>query len=149
MATREIIFRGKRADDDKWIYGYYLEEYRKDKTKKSCIFSSWADGEKVFKHKEMVIPETVGQYTGLTDKNGNRIFEGDIVCTRFPKECEHAGNICSLGDIQFRDGMFGIEWTQWKNDTFWGLRRIDEDFHKEIEIIGNIYDSPELVEVGV
>ena len=97
---------------------------------------------------EEVIPETVGQFTGLTDKNGKKIFEGDIVCTRFPKECEHARNICSLGDIQFRDGMFGIEWTQCKNDTFWGLRRIDEDFHKEIEVIGNIYDNPELLEKG-
>ena len=141
---REILFRGK-TEQGEWIEG--LLTY--------CNFNHGIE-KAIYVATELgsIIPyrtkqETVGQYTGLTDKNGKKIFEGDIVCTRFPKECEHAGNICSLGDIQFRDGMFGIEWTQWKNDTFWGLRRIDEDFHKEIEIIGNIYDNPELLEVGV
>ena len=133
---REILFRGKRVDNGEWVYGLPY------KAKYGCISSIINDDEERF----LIFPETVGQYTGLTDKNGKEIYEGDIVCTRFPKECEHAGNICSLGDILFRDGMFGIEWTQWKNDTFWGLRRIDEDFHKEIEVIGNIHDNPELLE---
>lgn len=147
---REIKFRGKRVDNSKWIYGYYLpwhavtdlignepyaqifEEYKKNG---KYIAKGWAK----------VLFNSVSEYTGLTDKNGVEIYEGDIVCTRFPEECENAGRICHIGDIQFRDGMFGIEWTQWKNDTFWGLRRLDEDFHKEIEVIGNIYDNPELL----
>ena len=139
MAIREKLFRGKRVDNGELVISNSIMQVE---GQYPCL---WVDSD--VNGWVEVIPETVGEYTGLTDKNGKKIFEGDIVCTRFPKECEHAGNICSLGDIQFRDGMFGIEWTQWKNDTFWGLRRIDEDFHKEIEIIGNIYDNPELLEV--
>lgn len=145
MAIREILFRGKRADDGKWIEGLLAYCNFNHGIEKAIYVATELGSITPYKIKQ----ETVGQYTGLKDKNGKKIFEGDIVCTRFPKECEHAGNICSIGDIQFRDGIFGIEWTQWKNDTFWGLRRIDEDFHKEIEIIGNIYDNPELLEVGV
>ena len=141
MAIREKLFRGKRVDNGELVISNSIMQVE---GQYPCL---WVDSD--VNGWVEVIPETVGEYTGLTDKNGKKIFEGDIVCTRFPKECEHAGNICSLGDIQFRDGMFGIEWTQWKNDTFWGLRRIDEGFHKEIEIIGNIYYNPELLEVGV
>lgn len=138
---RQILYRGKRIDDSKWAEGYFYKIWNK-------TFILWGmtnDSPNM----EEVISETVGQYTGLKDKNGKEVYEGDIVCTRFPEGCENAGKMCSIGDIQFRDGMFGINWTQWKNDTFWGLRRIDEDFHKEIEVIGNIYDNPELLEVGV
>ena len=133
---REILFRGKRVDNGEWVYGLPY------KAKYGCISSIVNDDEERF----LILPETVGQYTGLKGKNGKEIYEGDIVCTRFPEGCKNAGKICSIGDIQFRGSMFGIDWAQWKNDTFWGLRRIDEDFHKEIEVIGNIYDNPELLE---
>lgn len=133
---REIEFRGKSVEHNMWVYGYYIKAIGSIIVEKRCSISTM----------EYVVDEnSVGQFTGLRDKNGVKIYEGDIVCSRFPEGCEHAGKICSIGDIQFRDGMFGIEWTQWKNDTFWGIRRLDEDFHKEIEVIGNIFDNPELI----
>ena len=93
-----------------------------------------------------VVPETVGEYTRLTDKNGERIFEGDIVA--FDRDNRHKG------DVQFDWGVFGVEWTECKHNKemvgVWGnlhnLRRFEDGFNKEVEVIGNIHDNPELLE---
>ena len=140
---REILFRGKRQDNNEWIEGYFAKSG--DKTF-ILIDNDFAVG--YVKMKE-VIPETVGEYTGLTDKNGKKIFEGDIVVTRFT-----TGQICAIGDIQLACGVYGVEWTcNKKNKGMIGcfgqahnLRRLDDDIINNIEVVGNIYDNPELLE---
>ena len=129
---REILFRGKRLDNGKWVYGYYVHigpvscqrayiipEY------KSAIYAIEVD------------PSTVGQYTGLKDKNGKRIFDGDVAKVLQGKDKD-------IAYVGFENGAFMLYpktgniyertlWEYWYND--W-----------DVEVIGNITDNPELLE---
>lgn len=133
---REILFRGK-TDKGEWVKGVpFFGEYR-------CYII-----EDLFPCDEYectgavnysVIPETVGQYTGLTDKNGKRIFEGDIILGLFLHSCP----VNSL--VAFQDGAFGLLWNRAGAETFWAFTSI---CNVEYEIIGNIHDNPELLKDG-
>ena len=120
---REILFRGKRTDNGEWIYGlpHYILD---DEIEFICVTG------KIYPNCFKVIPETVGQYTGLTDKNGVRIFEGDIVraFTRFSE--------IYVSPVTYHDGTFWFKNWSWTKFLF--------KFEK-IEIIGNIYDNPEIL----
>ena len=130
MAIREVIFRGKRTDNGEWITD--SETYIRDGD------GIWLSDENL--NIVTVIPETVGQYTGLTDKNGVKIFEGDIV------ECWSEG-VKARGTVQQRiDGLW-IIYPAWQKRIMWGLCP-DNDGNTTVEVIGNIHDNPELLETA-
>ena len=118
---REILFRGKKIDNDEWTYGFYFE-HSIDGQKYSYIkYQTFDEG---FVTNE-VIADTVGQFTGLTDKNGRKIFEGDIV------EIPH--------------GTQGV--VEWQNAECAFLVNIGDDWQTmddcTYEVVGNIYDKEE------
>lgn len=131
---REILFRGKRKDNSEWVYGNYAVTDNNEK--QHFIFQN-----KAFEFE--VVPETVGQYTGLTDKNGKKIFEGDIVtyCTNINRATNK-----ELHEVVFEmrgeSGYFGIKIS---NIETWGF--CQEVPAKLMEVVGNIHDNPELLEV--
>lgn len=138
---REILFRGKRVDNEAWTEGYLFKIW--DRT--YLLWGMTGDVPNMVEVK----PETVGQYTGLTDKNGKKIFEGDIVCLVY------GDKMLSTGDVQFDYGVFGVEWTTFKKNKgmvggfgqLHNLRRFDDGLADRIKVIGNIYDNPKLLEV--
>ena len=90
-----------------------------------------------------VQPETVGQYTGLTDKNGKKIFEGDIVHVLGNQQVEDWKNVNYIGSVAFLDAGFCVIDGTVEEHGFrrYGLPRLDFD----LEVIGNIHDNPELL----
>ena len=129
---REILFRGKRKDNGEWCEGFYsAEEYNLNTHSIEYIPRIQLLGKCVSLG---VIPETVGQYTGLLDKNGRKIFEGDAVWFSDEKE---RGVVC-FDEI---GACFSVRF-----DTF--DANFDHLYSNELEIIGNVYDNPELMEGG-
>nr|DAG38861.1 MAG TPA: YopX protein [Caudoviricetes sp.] len=121
---REILFRGRRVDNGEWAYGFLTRMWGKyhiiDENNENVAYE--------------IIPGTVGQYTGVIDKNGKKVFEGDVV--------EYAG---SCGEIVFveRRGAFMSR----ERDMYceW-LSNLPQYGTGIVEIIGNIYDNKEILE---
>lgn len=136
---REILFRGKRKDTGEWVEGYLYPAIGVDKGKWLITI---VDNTLSTSNTYAVLPETVGQYTNLTDENNMKIFEGDIV-----KVTDLDGNIrgcdCGFGNISMCNGLWYIDGEV--NNGLWDCINILE---KEIEVIGNIHDNPELLEVS-
>ena len=144
---REILFRGKRPDNGEWVEGWYeMYPFGRWPVKTSIIPSEGAKAGH-YEHVE-VDSSTVGQYTGLKDKNGQRIWEGDIL---------HIAKIS--------DGLGGyyqppldypvnvvVKWDlcAWMWETLFDDKRYitfpDAWCHYECEVIGNVHDNPELLE---
>lgn len=127
---RENLFHGKRKDNGEWVDGYY------------CVFNGVShriytgyaetDCGEYYPDYYEVIPETVGQYTELPDKNGKNIFEGDII-----RDTETS----DVGEIYFDTdtARFVIEFEKMIVD-------FDNYNNGDVEVIGNIYDNSELME---
>ena len=119
---REIIFRGKRLNDGEWVEGNFV---------KGCIddFAYIVE----FGNKDLcrnyveVIPETVGQYTGFDDKNGKKVFEGDILKAEIWWE---------------QGGCYPHTETRFIEATFPNMYK---NHFEKFEVVGNIYDNPELL----
>ena len=123
---REIEFRGKEKDNDEWIYGSLLI----DETQNSYVIVDNQEG-----IGREVNPETIGQYTGLKDKNGKKIFEGDIV-----KWADYTMEIFWGEDIGIG---YGFCWRPCGSNR--DYQESMTGFIDEYEVIGNIYDNPELL----
>ena len=149
---REIKFRGKRVDNGEWVYGLPVNYCNKT----YILVLTDFEEERVYEqypHKEMwpyeVIPETVGQYTGLKDTNGQRIFEGDIISYLHDDWIEpEVGVVKYMSD----DGYpaFELEHSPVFDDEHYVvecnmLALLDQSGDYSYFVAGNIYDNPELM----
>lgn len=139
---REILFRGKRTDCGEWVEGDLIQAFRGNQLS-VCSIMPYTPTAYCWK----VDPETVGQFTGLTDKNGKRIFEGDIV-KGIAYSVERIGVIVWIDEI----ASFGVRYfksqnpTTWENSSILRCASMGKTDEFAAEIIGNIHDSPELLE---
>lgn len=136
---RDILFRGKRIDINEWIEGYYAVSPTDNK---SYIYAKdyhemdiAEDGLHVAYRLMQVIPETVGQFTGLT-ANGKKIFEGDIVRETITSYYQPIGKICYNAE----NCQWGIEYV----NNIVSFSSIGSG--RSYELLGNIYDTPMLLE---
>ena len=132
---REILFRGKSAEDGKWFTGQLLHFKSPVSEKELNVVvegCEWDDSNEWFNigRRAKVVPETVGLFTGLIDKNGKKIFEGDIITMQKYGKGKHK----SL--VYFKNGKFAVDGS---NYTFKDI------CPRNMEIIGNIHDNPELL----
>lgn len=119
---REILFRGKRIDNGEFVEGDLLHSYFENGDTCICC-PNWTNI-------KQITPETVGQFTGLTDKNGVKIFEGDVV-------------------ISFSGIKYAIKYDAPNfviTPEGWVTRYLMSDCGLSYEVIGNIYDNLELLE---
>lgn len=126
---REILFRGKRKNpfnNNEWVYGFLIN-FPNSETEICYEYDEdWEDN-----NCEAVIPETVGEFTGILDKNGNKIFEGDIV--------EFTDDIPGKGEIVYEDAEWFIVFPSVSGGLLYNPLSHYES--KNLEIIGNKFDK--------
>lgn len=137
--SREILFKAKRADNGEWVTGYYFKA-----GEKSMILCFFTNETGLYYEMYEIDSETVCQYTGLTDKNGNKIWENDIV--KFP-DCEMSTE-SGYGDCFINAGKVAYDT---ESMSYFFTDRITVDMSdiiikEEVEVLGNIFDNPELLE---
>ena len=136
---REILFKAKRIDNGKWFEGYYQKRYDLLGNEEHLIFH--ADSYKVWEYAE-IVPETLCQFTGFYDKNGNRIWDNDIVNTN------------SNLRAQIKFGLYSNSFSTRKYNQGFYMDFMDNEYYRhelgywagKSVVIGNIFDNPELLE---
>lgn len=145
---REILFRGKRTDNGEWVEGYYYKAKYCRTDDELCDYITVPHPKEYNEPSShyIVDPDTVGQYTGLTDNNGKKIFEGDII-KPFDDEIDkmvvefHLGQflLCLYGERGYM-AEYG-----WEESGNYGCLEAEplSSYGDDIEVIGNIHDNPE------
>ena len=164
---REILFRGKRTDNGEWVEGYFYRKYFPELPHDRCVIQYKTEYTKEWRLDYMVaeiIPETVGQWTGLTDNNGKKIFEGDIfkfndeVWESYYTSCGteyDSWEVENYGVVGFDEDLAKYDFVKYKFNE----NSVEADLHEnhdiefsefvgEIEVICNIHDNPELLKGG-
>lgn len=130
--NREIKFRGKSVLNDEWIYGDLVHRINSPKTISPVQINGIG-----------VKEETVGQFTGLFDKNGKEIYEGDIISVngKYPKLVKYINDYACfcLANIEDLDEEMDTGYWHQVSPGWWNSSK------REIQVIGNIYDHPELI----
>ena len=158
-------FRGQRTDTKEWVYGNLLKletDYFTDSNDTGFMWyiiplktnGSWSKEKLMLKFISPcfeVVPETIGQYTGLTDKNGKEIFEGDILTSCYPfkdggEPNYNAEVFWSEGSLRFCTELHCVNPN--KAGISDGICEGLTDIDIQYEIIGNIYDNSELIKVN-
>ncbi len=129
---REILSRGKRKDNGEWVEGYYVccHKHNRHFIISFNFFGSslWFD----------VVPETVGQLvSGIPDKNGKKIFEGDVLSD---------ANVKGVVFYSDKFACFMLRWKKFYDAKFRECRFTDFALFEYMDVIGNIHDNPELME---
>lgn len=136
---REILFKAKRLDNGEWIIGNLVVSKDAEEGWKAIIIPTFdsnmftkggAKGDLGFENWHRVEENTICQYTGLTDKNGNKIWENDVV----------------IGDFGYVKGRYTIRWFGSKAKFDFPTDATICEY--EYEVIGNIFDNPELLKGG-
>lgn len=137
---REIKFRGKampHIGEDLWVQGYFFKDLCKGK-----LIPFITDGANMIP----VMLDTIGQYTGLKDKNGKEIYEGDIISVngKYPKLIRYIDEWASYCLANLTDLDCDLKTRHWQqvSPCWW------TDYKREIKVIGNVYDNPELLKGG-
>ena len=156
---RDIKFRGKEIDTGKWVYGGLFKE----PAPPQCFEKTLEDKYWIVYPDPRYMPdwnlpyqmvrtdvdkETVGQYTELKDENGKEIYEGDIIEFSYDMFVGNFDTFVAKGKVVFEEGAFYVEVFENERttkDEAYLLYSINLD---TIEVIGNIYDNPELLEKG-
>lgn len=134
---REILFKAKRIKDGKWIEGYYQKRYDLLGNEEHLIFH--ADSYKVWEYAD-IVPETLCQFTGLCDKNGNRIYENDILMAHLDESYPE--------DATYETVEWGVAgWVTHEANSI-DRQYIDEFDLEHYEVVGNIFDNKELLQEG-
>ena len=132
---REILFKAKRIDSGEWVEGYYQKRYYFLGNEEHLIFH--ADSYKVWEYAE-IDPETLCQFTGICDKNGNRIWENDILMAHLDESYPE--------DVTYETVEWGVAgWVGHEANSI-GRQYLDEFDTKYYEVVGNTFDNPELLQ---
>ena len=135
---REILFRGKRIDNGEWVEEHYLRKY--DLLEKEVHFIFQTDKHNTWRCVE-IVPETLCQFTGLCDKNVNRIWENDIVNYNGKYASIKFGMYCSSSGYGNYNLGFYVDFP---GETLY--RKELGYWHEKVEVVGNIFDNPELLQ---